>query len=211
MKAEIASLARKTAKVAGVRHAPRSWGAAAVLGILLAGTLQAQQPGTNNMSSLYDIALKQIDGTATNLAHLRGRVLLIVNVASKCGFTGQYAGLQKLYETHKDRGLVVLGCPANDFMGQEPGTNEEIAKFCSVQYHVTFPMFEKITVKGKDMHALYRYLTDKATNPQFAGPITWNFNKFLVGRDGRIVARFDSRTKPDDQDLIKAVEQALQH
>lgn len=211
MKAEIASLARKTAKVAGVRHAPRSWRAAAVLGILLAGTLQAQQPGTNNVSSLYDIALKQIDGTATNLAHLRGRVLLIVNVASKCGFTGQYAGLQKLYETHKDRGLVVLGFPANDFMGQEPGTNEEIAKFCSVQYHVTFPMFEKITVKGKDMHALYRYLTDKATNPQFAGPITWNFNKFLVGRDGRIVARFDSRTKPDDQDLIKAVEQALQH
>ena len=182
---------------------------AAVLA-LLAGRLQAQQMETNRMNTVYDCAVKQIDGTSTNLAGYKGRVLLIVNVASKCGFTGQYAGLQKLYETYKDRGLVVLGFPANDFLGQEPGTNEEIAQFCSLKYHVTFPMFEKITVKGRDMHPLYQCLTDKATNPQFGGAITWNFNKFLIGRDGRIVARFGSRTKPDDQDLIKAIEDGLQ-
>ena len=158
------------------------------------------------MSTIYDIGVTRIDGVATNLAGYRGQVMLIVNVASKCGFTGQYAGLQKLYETYKDRGLVVLGFPANDFKGQEPGTNEEIAQFCSEQYNVTFPMYAKITVKEPDMHPLYRLLT---THPKFGGAITWNFNKFLVGRDGSIVARFGSPTTPESREVVDAIEQAL--
>jgi glutathione peroxidase len=161
------------------------------------------------MNSIYDYQLKNIDGSATTLAGYKGQVMMIVNVASRCGFTGQYAGLQKLYETYKDRGLVLLGFPANDFLGQEPGTNAEIAQFCSLKYHVTFPMFEKIAVTGKDMHPLYQYLTNKATNPEFSGKITWNFNKFLVDREGRIVARFGSRTDPENKDVITAIEKAL--
>jgi glutathione peroxidase len=186
-----------------------TWLAAGALGVLLAGAAPAQQAETNKMSSIYDFAVQRIDGTATKLGAYQGQVLLIVNVASRCGFTGQYAGLQKLYETYKDRGLVVLGFPANDFLGQEPGTNAEIAQFCSVKYHVTFPMFEKIAVAGGDMHPLYKYLTDKKTDPDFSGRITWNFNKFLIGRDGRIVARFGSRTEPEHKDIAAAIEKAL--
>lgn len=159
--------------------------------------------------SLYDIAVRDIDGKEVTLGNYRGKVLLIVNVASRCGFTGQYSGLQKLYETYGERGFVVLGFPSNDFMGQEPGSNEEIKEFCSLTYRVTFPMFEKITVKGKGMHPLYRYLTEDASNPGHSGKITWNFNKFLVGRDGQVVARFGSRTAPEDKALIQALEKAL--
>jgi glutathione peroxidase len=183
--------------------------AAGVLGTLLGSVALAEQTETNTMSSLYDIAVTQIDGTATNLGGYKGQVMLIVNVASRCGFTGQYAGLQKLYETYKDRGLVVMGFPANDFLRQEPGTNPEIAQFCSAKFHVTFPMFEKIAVTGSDQHPLYRYLTDKATNPQFEGKITWNFNKFLIDREGRIVARFNSRVEPEHKEVIAAIEKAL--
>jgi glutathione peroxidase len=156
------------------------------------------------------VAVKQIDGTATTLGGYKGQVMLIVNVASRCGFTGQYAGLQKLYETYKERGLTVLGFPANDFLGQEPGSNAEIAQFCSSKYHVTFPLFEKIVVTGSDMHPLYKYLTEKETNPEFAGKLTWNFNKFLIGRDGRILARFGSRTEPEHKVVIAALEKALE-
>ncbi len=186
-----------------------TWLAAGALGVLLAGVASAQQAETNKMNSIYDFAVQRIDGTATKLAAYQGQVLLIVNVASRCGFTGQYAGLQKLYDTYKDRGLVVLGFPANNFLGQEPGTNAEIAQFCSAKYHVTFPMFEKIAVAGRDMHPLYKYLTDKKTDPDFSGKITWNFNKFLIGRDGRIVARFGSRTEPEHKDVAAAIEKAL--
>ncbi len=161
------------------------------------------------MSGIYEFTMKRIDGTTAPLSDYKGKVLLIVNVASKCGFTGQYAGLQKLFETYKDRGLVVMGFPANDFLFQEPGTNKEINEFCSLKYHVTFPMFEKITVAGGKCHPLYKYLTDKATNPEFGGKITWNFNKFLISRDGRILARFGSRTAPEDKDLISAIDAAL--
>jgi len=178
-------------------------------GLLLAGTTQAQQKETNTMNSIYEFNMKQIDGTPAPLSGYKGKVLLIVNVASRCGFTPQYAGLQKLYETYKDRGLVVLGFPANDFLFQEPGSNQEIAQFCSTKYHVTFPMFEKISVKGSDIHPLYKFLTDKTTNPEFSGAISWNFNKFLIGRDGHILNRFGSRTTPDDKDLIAAIEKAL--
>ena len=187
-----------------------TWLAAGTFGIMLTCGVQAQQMETNKMSIIYDFAVQRIDGTPTNFAAYKGQVMLIVNVASRCGFTGQYAGLQKVYETYKDRGLVILGFPANDFLGQEPGTNAEIAQFCSLKYHVTFPMFEKIVVTGRDMHPLYKYLTDKTTNPEFSGRITWNFNKFLIGRDGRVVARFGSRTEPGHKDVSAAIEKALE-
>lgn len=147
-----------------------------------------------------------IDGSAVDLASFDGKVVLVVNVASRCGATPQYAGLQKLYDTYKDRGLVVLGFPANDFMGQEPGTDAQIADFCSSKYHVTFPMFSKITVKGANMPPLYKTLTESADPP---GAIGWNFEKFLIGRNGAVVGRFKTRVAPDDPALITAVEAAL--
>ena len=172
------------------------------------GRLQGE--GRQQVQSVHDFAAKSIDGKDVALADYKGKVLLIVNVASKCGFTGQYEGLQRLYETYKDQGFVILGFPANNFLGQEPGTDAEIQEFCTLNYGVTFPMFAKISVKGKDMHPLYAYLTSKETNPEFGGAISWNFNKFLVGRDGKIAGRFGSRTKPDDKELVEAVEEAIQ-
>ena len=161
-------------------------------------------------NSVYDFTLKDIDGKDTSLSQYHGKVLLLVNVASRCGFTPQYAGLEALYEKYKDRGLVILGFPANNFMSQEPGTNEEIKSFCSLKYNVTFPMFSKISVKGSDIHPLYQYLTDKQTDPQFGGDVKWNFNKFLVGRDGKIIARFEPPVKPDSDEMTQAIEKALQ-
>jgi glutathione peroxidase len=181
-----------------------------VPGLFLAGAVQAQNKETNTMSSIYEFSMKRIDGTSSSLSDYKGKVMLIVNVASRCGFTGQYAGLQKLYDTYKDRGLVILGFPANDFLFQEPGNNKEIAEFCSLKYHVTFPMFEKIVVSGGDMHPLYKFLTEKATNPEFSGRISWNFNKFLIGRDGHILNRFGSKTTPEDKELIATIEKALE-
>ncbi len=161
------------------------------------------------MTNIYDFTMRDIDGKDVSLSAFKGKVLLIVNVASKCGFTGQYAGLEKLYTTNTNRGFVVLGFPANDFLGQEPGTEAEIKGFCTLTYGVTFPMFAKISVKGKDIHPLYAFLTSQETNPKFGGAISWNFNKLLIGRDGAILGRFGSRTKPDDKELMAAVEQAL--
>ncbi len=161
------------------------------------------------MTNLHSFTMTTIDGQDLSLGSYTGKVLLVVNVASQCGFTGQYAGLQKLYDTYKDKGLVVLGFPANNFLSQEPGSNEQIKQFCTLTYRVTFPMFAKISVKGGDQHPLYKFLTEKETNPEFPGSISWNFNKFLVGRDGKILNRFGSRTAPDSPDLIKAVEAAL--
>lgn len=174
---------------------------------LFAGCASAQKE--ISMSSVYEIEVERITGERLKLSEYKGKVLLIVNTASKCGFSGQYEGLQKLYEKYKDKGLVVLGFPANDFMKQEPGSNEQIQSFCKLNYGVTFPMFAKISVKGKDQHPLYTYLTSKKTNPEFSGRITWNFNKFLISRDGSILARFGSRTKPFDKELVNALEQAL--
>jgi glutathione peroxidase len=158
-------------------------------------------------ASLYDIALKDIDGHATSLAPYRGKVLLIVNVASKCGFTPQYKELEALAETYQDRGLVVLGFPCNQFGGQEPGTNAEIKEFCSLTYGVKFPLFDKLEVNGPQRHPLYDLLTGD-TSP-FPGKIGWNFTKFLIGRDGRILQRFDSKVKPASPELTAAVEAAL--
>jgi len=160
-------------------------------------------------ASIYAIPLEDIEGEATSLEAYRGRVLLIVNVASKCGFTPQYEGLQALYERFEAQGLAVLGFPANDFMGQEPGNNAEIREFCNVNYGVAFPLFAKIHVKGDEQHPLYRYLTAGAGDPALAGEVSWNFNKFLVDRKGRLLARFGSRTGPLDEELVAAVERAL--
>lgn len=159
--------------------------------------------------SVHDFRMQDIDGKPVALDQYRGRVILIVNVASRCGYTYQYDGLEALYRQYKDRGLVILGFPSNDFLGQEPGTNQEIKQFCAATYGVSFPMFSKITVRGAGMDPLYRFLTDKATNPRFSGPISWNFNKFLIGRDGAVLARFRTQDEPKSTAVIQAVEAAL--
>ncbi len=161
--------------------------------------------------TVLDFTLKNIDGKETALSAYKGKVLMLVNVASKCGYTPQYEGLQALYAKYKDQGLVVLGIPANNFGAQEPGTNEEIKQFCTLKYNVSFPMFAKISVKGDDIHPLYKFLTDKTTDPQFGGDIKWNFNKFLVARDGKLIARFESGDKPEGEKVTQAVEQALKN
>ena len=165
--------------------------------------------GAAEAESPLDFTVRSIDGEPVDLSQYRGTVVMIVNVASRCGFTKQYAGLQELYETYRDRGFVILGFPANNFLSQEPGTNEEIRQFCTTRFGVTFPMFEKISVKGDDIAPLYALLTDKKRNGEFGGKISWNFNKFLIGRDGTVVARFGSRAKPSSPDVIEAVESAL--
>ncbi|UCF65735.1 MAG: glutathione peroxidase [bacterium] len=164
---------------------------------------------TKTVKSIYDFTVQDIDGNEVSLAEYRGKVLLIVNVASKCGFTPQYEGLQKLYNEYQDQGFVVLGFPANNFKNQEPGTNQEIKEFCSVNYGVTFPIFTKISVKGDDIHPLYQYLTSKDTNPEFAGDISWNFNKFLLDPSGKVIARFESKDKPESEIVLSAIEAAL--
>lgn len=162
------------------------------------------------MQSIYDFAVRDIDGAEVKLERFKGQVLLIVNVASKCGFTPQYAGLQNLYERYQDQEFAVLGFPANNFLRQEPGSDGEIRDFCTRVYGVRFPMFSKISVKGKDIHPLYRFLSEKATNPVFPGNISWNFNKFLIDRAGRIAARFGSRDEPLSGKVVSAIESALQ-
>jgi glutathione peroxidase len=160
-------------------------------------------------SSVYEFTLNSIDGAPAPLSSFKGKVVLLVNVASKCGYTPQYAGLENLYETYKDRGFVIVGVPANNFGAQEPGTNEEIKTFCSRTYNVTFPMMSKVSVKGSDKTPLYQYLTDASVNPKTGGEIKWNFTKFLIDKKGNIAARFESAVTPDSTDMIKAIEQAL--
>lgn len=164
-------------------------------------------PAARAADSIYDIALKNIDGKDTTLKEHQGKVLLIVNVASKCGFTKQYAGLEAIYKRYAFQGLVVAGFPCNQFGGQEPGSSAEIKEFCSSTYNVTFPLYEKLEVNGKNRHPLYDFLA--GTNSPHAGNIRWNFTKFLVGRDGKILNRFGSMTKPDSEEVIKAIEAAL--
>jgi len=177
-------------------------------------------------ASLYDIPLKRIDGSPATLGDFRGKVLLVVNVASKCGLTPQYSALEALYRAKKDQGLEVLGFPANNFKEQEPGTNEEIQSFCSTQYDVSFPLFAKISVKGGDQHPLYAELTRAIKDAVGEGPmrerlagygiptgeigeVLWNFEKFLIGRDGKVVGRFAPDLTPDDPRLVEAIDKAL--
>jgi glutathione peroxidase len=161
-------------------------------------------------SSVLDFTLNSLDGKPAPLANYRGKVVLIVNVASRCGYTPQYTGLEKIYEKYKDRGFVILGFPANNFGGQEPGTNEEIKTFCSSKYQVTFPMYSKVSVKGTDATPLYQFLTDKKSNPASGGEIEWNFTKFLVDRSGKVIARFEPAIEPESAGVTGAIEKALQ-
>ena len=158
-------------------------------------------------ADISKIPFETAEGEKTSLSDYKGKAVLLVNVASKCGFTKQYTGLQKLYEEKKDGGLVILGFPCNDFGGQEPGTIEEIVKFCSSKYSVTFPIMAKIHVKGDEQHALYKELTGK--DGAFPGDVKWNFGKILIGKDGRPVARFGSKTTPDSAELTQAIQDAL--
>jgi glutathione peroxidase len=157
--------------------------------------------------SIYDIKVKDIDGKETSLKPYEGKVILIVNVASKCGLTPQYKALEAVYEKYKDKGLVIVGFPCNQFAGQEPGTNEEIKKFCTDKYNVTFPLYDKIDVNGANRHQLYVALA--GTDSPFPGDIKWNFGKFLISRDGKIIKRFEPKTTPDSPDVTAAVEAAL--
>lgn len=162
----------------------------------------------NEYKSVHEFSMENIDGENVDLSAYEGNVLLIVNTASECGYTPQYEGLQALYEKYKDKGLVVLGFPANNFGGQEPGTDKEIKKFCSVNFDVSFPMFSKISVKGNDQHPLFDYLCS-TENPDFKGEIKWNFEKFLVDKEGNLVHRFRSPVKPMSDDLTKEIENLL--
>jgi len=162
------------------------------------------------IKNVLAFSLKSIDGQEIVLDQFHGKVLLLVNTASKCGLTPQFTALEAVYKKYRDRGLVILGFPANNFLGQEPGTDKEIKEFCLLNYGVSFPMFSKISVRGKNIHPLYKFLVDKESNPGFAGKIAWNFTKFLVDRQGTVVARFEPRQVPDDPGLIAAIEKALQ-
>lgn len=175
-----------------------------LLSLLMAATAVI---GAENHKALKDIPLKDIDGKETSLKAFAGKVLLIVNVASKCGNTPQYKDLEAAYGKYKDQGLVIMGFPCNDFGGQEPGTNEEVKTFCTTKYNVTFPMFDKVQVKGEPKHPLYEALTGK--KGAFPGDVKWNFGKFLVGRDGKPIMRIEPKTKVDAPEVVAAIEKAL--
>ena len=160
-------------------------------------------------SSPLQFTVKDIKGKEVNLSDYKGKVVMMVNVASKCGNTPQYAGLEKMYEKYKDQGLVIIGFPANNFGGQEPGSNDQIQEFCSSTYHVAFPMMCKVSVKGNDKAPLYKFLTEPATSNEFAGDVEWNFTKFLVDRNGAVIARFSNKTKPESPQVVSEIEKAL--
>lgn len=157
--------------------------------------------------SLHEFTVKDIDGKDLSLTSFKGKTLLIVNVASQCGYTGQYAGLQRLHERLKDQGLVVIGIPANNFGGQEPGTDAEIKAFCTADYGVTFPMLSKLSATGSDQAPIFSFLT--SSNPELTGPINWNFEKFLIDKSGKVVGRFNSGAEPDGDEIVNAVKEAL--
>jgi len=161
------------------------------------------------MANVHDFTLPAIDGRERSLADFKGKVLLLVNVASKCGLTPQYDGLQRLYERFAPRGLEVLGFPCNQFAGQEPGSDAEIRDFCRTSYGVSFPLFSKLEVNGKGRHPLYAHLTSQPTSPDGPGDVRWNFAKFVVGRDGAVVARFAPQVEPEARDLVAEIEGAL--
>lgn len=159
------------------------------------------------MTDIYDIQLTNIDGDPMNLVDYKGEVLMLVNVASQCGLTPQYSGLQDLYEKYSNHGFKVIGLPCNQFGGQEPGTESEVKTFCETRFNVTFPMTEKIEVNGNNRHELYTLLC--GSEAKFPGDITWNFEKFLVGRDGEILQRFSPKKAPDSEQIVSGIEDAL--
>lgn len=178
------------------------------LSLLIILSMVTVTAGDKTAESVYEFKLTNIDGKETPLSEFKGKVLLIVNTASECGFTPQYEGLQATHEEYSDDGLVVMGFPANNFGGQEPGTDDEIKKFCKVNYGVSFPMFSKISVKGDDQHPLFTYLTS-ADNPDFTGEIKWNFEKFLINKQGKLIHRFRSDVTPQSDEIKKAIEKEL--
>lgn len=158
--------------------------------------------------SIYEFKAENIDGKTISLDAYKGKTILIVNVASKCGYTPQYEGLQALYETYKEEGFVILGFPANNFKGQEPGTDKEIKEFCTLEYGVDFPMFSKVSVKGDDQAELFAYLT-ALENPDFIGDIEWNFEKFLISKEGKLLRRFRSKVKPQSEEIVSSIKSEL--
>ena len=180
----------------------------AALAVALTGTVsfaEDKPKGDPKVTGPLDFKLDGIDGKVVDLSKYKGKVVLFVNVASECGYTKQYTGLQAIYEKYEKQGFVVIGVPANNFGEQEPGTNEEIVKFCSSKYNVTFPMLGKVSVKGKDIAPLYTFLTSKETNPKFSGDIGCNFEKFLVNKKGEVVGKYKSGVAPESDELIKAI------
>ena len=175
--------------------------------LTMIGTIAVLTTTAHAAEGIYDIPLKDIDGKDASLKPYKGQVILVVNVASKCGYTPQYAGLEALYKKYSFSGLVICGFPCNQFGKQEPGTDAEIKEFCTGKYNVTFPMFDKLEVNGDNRHPLYVSLAGK--DSPFPGDINWNFTKFLIGRDGKILNRFESKVKPDSEEMSKAIESAL--
>ncbi len=173
------------------------------------GALAGDPKGGGKVSGPLDFKMTGIDGKEVDLGKYKGKVVLLVNVASECGYTPQYKGLQELYQTYGGEGLVVLGVPSNDFGKQEPGTNAQILEFCKSTYKVTFPLLEKVVVKGDKKVPLYQYLTSSETNPKYAGEIGWNFEKFLIDRQGRVVGRFKSGVEPTSGQLVTAIKKEL--
>src|SRR5438270_5438659 len=178
-------------------------------GLMLGSFTSADEKGDKKVPPVLNFKMKNLAGKEIDLSQYQGKPILIVNVASQCGYTPQYKGLQALHDKYARDGLVVLGVPSNDFGKQEPGTSEEIAEFCEKNYGVKFDMLEKVVVKGPDKVPLYKYLTSKETDPKFGGEIKWNFTKFLISRDGDIVARFEPGVKPESEKVTKAIEAAL--
>jgi glutathione peroxidase len=181
----------------------------AILLVSMPRAMVLAQTAAKKPTSIFDFTMKDIDGKDVPLAKFHGKVLLIVNTASQCGNTPQYKGLEEIYKKYKDHGFEILAFPANEFGCQEPGTDEQIKQFCASNYNVSFPLFSKIVVKGKRIHPLYGFLTSEATNPKYAGDITWNFAKFLVNRKGEVVARYQPDIKPESSELYSAIEKAL--
>jgi glutathione peroxidase len=183
----------------------------ATLGLMfvVSGLAIAADKGDSKVPPVLNFKMKSLDGKDVDLSQYQGKVVMFVNVASKCGYTPQYKGLQDLHDKYADKGLVIIGVPANEFGKQEPGTDTEISEFCTSKYGVKFPMLSKVVVKGDGMTPLYKLLTEKETNPKFAGEIGWNFTKFVVGRNGEIVARFEPKIKPESEDVVKTIEAEL--
>jgi glutathione peroxidase len=175
--------------------------------LLLSAIVGMSLTGLAEEAPLHTVKIKDIDGKERSLGEFKGKVMLVVNVASECGLTVQYAGLEELHKKYQAKGFTVLGFPCNDFGGQEPGTEKEIKEFCQRRYQVTFPMFEKVKVTGPEKHRLYELLTGKSS--PFSGDVTWNFGKFLVGKDGKVLKRFDPDVEPDAAELTTAIESAL--
>lgn len=182
---------------------------AVLIGMAVGLTARAEDIVDTKVPAALNFKMKTLDGKDVDLAKYKGKVVMFVNVASKCGYTPQYKGLQALHEKYKTQGLAIVGVPANNFGGQEPGSDEQIKEFCALKYGVKFDMLSKVSVKGEDITPLYKHLTSKETDPKFAGDVKWNFEKFLISKDGQVVGRYGSKTKPDDKEFVAAIEREL--